>query len=189
MPKTTPAQKISQVKLFGKEFVEVVLIGDSFDDASKEAFAFCNKHKLTFVHPFDDEKVIEGQGTVAKEILDDAEINVVVELINDSHEAYHIVKEALEKGKHVVTANKKLVAERLDELIELAKTNNVSLLYEGAVAGSIPIIRNLEEYYNNDSLSSLEGIVNGTTNYILTQSDQGISYHRTLAFFLLYSTR
>jgi homoserine dehydrogenase len=116
----------------------------------------------------------------AKEILDDAEINVVVELINDSHEAYHIVKEALEKGKHVVTANKKLVAERLDELIELAKINNVSLLYEGAVAGSIPIIRNLEEYYNNDTLTQLEGIVNGTTNYILTKANQGISYSEAL---------
>lgn len=116
----------------------------------------------------------------AKEILDDAEINVVVELINDSHEAYQIVKEALEKGKHVVTANKKLVAERLDELIELAKINNVSLLYEGAVAGSIPIIRNLEEYYNNDTLTQLEGIVNGTTNYILTKANQGISYSEAL---------
>jgi homoserine dehydrogenase len=114
------------------------------------------------------------------EILNDSEINVVVELINDSNEAYQIVKEALEKGKHVVTANKKLVAERLNELIELAKINNVSLLYEGAVAGSIPIIRNLEEYYNNDTLTQLEGIVNGTTNYILTKANQGFSYSDAL---------
>jgi homoserine dehydrogenase len=76
----------------------------------------------------------------SREILDDPEINVVVELINDSKEAYQIVKTALERQKHVVTANKKLIAERLSELIELAKKNNVSLLYEGAVAGSIPII-------------------------------------------------
>ena len=117
----------------------------------------------------------------AKEILNDTEINVVVELINDSQEAYAIVKEALEKRKHVVTANKKLVAERLDELIHLAKKNNVSLLYEGAVAGSIPIIRNLEEYYNNDTLTQIEGIVNGTTNYILTKANQGVPYSDALA--------
>lgn len=108
--------------------------------------------------------------------MNDSEINVVVELINDSNEAYEIVKESLKRGKHVVTANKKLIAERMDELIQLANENKVSLLYEGAVAGSIPIIRNLEEYYNNDTLRRIEGIVNGTTNYILTKANQGISY-------------
>ena len=83
-------------------------------------------------------------------------------------------------GKDVVTANKKLLAEHLDELLKLAAEKNVSLLYEGAVAGSIPIIRNLEEYYNNDSLTSVEGIVNGTTNYILTKSNEGIGYTEAL---------
>lgn len=114
------------------------------------------------------------------EILNDSEINVVVELINDSEAAYAIVKKSLIAGKNVVTANKKLLAEHLDELIQLAKENNVSLLYEGAVAGSIPVIRNLEEYYNNDSLSSIEGIVNGTTNYILTKSNSGVDYYTAL---------
>ncbi len=114
------------------------------------------------------------------DVLKDDEINVVIELINDSDAAYDIVKRALEAGKDVVTANKKLLAEHLDELIAIAKKNNVSLLYEGAVAGSVPIIRNLEEYYNNDSLTSVEGIVNGTTNYILTKSNEGIGYDAAL---------
>jgi homoserine dehydrogenase len=114
------------------------------------------------------------------DILNDENINVVIELINDSDAAYEIVKSALSSGKNVVTANKKLLAERLDELTKLATENNVSLLYEGAVAGSIPIIRNLEEYYNNDSLTSIEGIVNGTTNYILTKSNEGIGYQEAL---------
>jgi homoserine dehydrogenase len=109
-------------------------------------------------------------------ILDDPSINVVVELINDSEAAYAIVLAALKSGKSVVSANKKLIAEHLQELIETAKSNNVSFLYEASVGGSIPIIRNLEEYYNNDSLSSVQGIVNGTTNYILTQSNFGVSY-------------
>jgi len=114
------------------------------------------------------------------DILNDDEINVVIELINDSDSAFEIVKSALKSGKDVVTANKKLLAEHLNELTALAKDNNVSLLYEGAVAGSIPIIRNLEEYYNNDSLTSIEGIVNGTTNYILTKSNEGVSYAEAL---------
>lgn len=114
------------------------------------------------------------------DILSDNEINVVIELINDSDIALEIVKSALNSGKDVVTANKKLLAEHLDELTALAKENKVSLLYEGAVAGSIPIIRNLEEYYNNDSLTSVEGIVNGTTNYILTKSNEGVGYAEAL---------
>jgi homoserine dehydrogenase len=113
-------------------------------------------------------------------ILNDSNINVVVELINDSEAAYEIVKKALTSGIHVVTANKKLIAEHFEELITLARANNVSLLYEAAVGGSIPIIRNLEEYYNNDTLSSVQGIVNGTTNYILAQSNQGVSYEVAL---------
>ncbi|MFN6015337.1 MAG: homoserine dehydrogenase [Flavobacteriales bacterium] len=115
-----------------------------------------------------------------EDILQDPEINVVVELINDSEAAYQIVKQALSSGKSVVSANKKLIAEHFEELISLAKANNVSYLYEAAVGGSIPIIRNLEEYYNNDSLSSVQGIVNGTTNYILTQSNYGVAYEEAL---------
>jgi homoserine dehydrogenase len=115
------------------------------------------------------------------DILQNSDINVVVELINDSEAAYEIVKKALSSGKHVVSANKKLIAEHFEELIDLAKANSVSFLYEAAVGGSIPIIRNLEEYYNNDSLSSVQGIVNGTTNYILTQSNYGVAYEEALA--------
>ena len=106
------------------------------------------------------------------EILNDDEINVVVELIDDADAAYEIVTTALKKGKAVVSANKKLIAEHFEELYELQQKYNVPFLYEAAVCGSIPIIRNLEEYYNNDFLQSLEGIVNGSTNYILTKTFQ-----------------
>lgn len=70
MPLTTPAQKVKQVKLFGKEWVEVVLKGDTFDDAFEESQLFCKANNATFIHPFDDEKVIAGQGTVGLEILE-----------------------------------------------------------------------------------------------------------------------
>ncbi len=114
------------------------------------------------------------------DILLDQEINLVVELIDDANAAFIIVAEAIKGGKHVITANKKMLAENLPLLLQLAKENNVSLLYEGSVGGSIPIIRNLEEYYNNDSLSGILGIVNGTTNYILTQTNYGKDYDTAL---------
>ncbi len=103
------------------------------------------------------------------DILDDPEINLVVELIDDAEEAYHIVSTALSRGKNVVTANKKMIAGHMEELIQLQEKNKVSLLYEGAVCGAIPIIRNLEEYYDNELLFSLRGVFNGSTNYILTK--------------------
>jgi homoserine dehydrogenase len=102
-------------------------------------------------------------------VLNDPEINTVVELINDSEAAYQIVKRALTSGKNVVSASKKMIAEHLDELIALQKEHGTSLLYEGAVCGSIPIIRNLEEYYDNELLHSISGIFNGSSNYILSK--------------------
>ncbi|ETZ22892.1 homoserine dehydrogenase [Pedobacter sp. V48] len=103
------------------------------------------------------------------EILDNSEINTVVELIDNAEIAYNIVKRALISGKNVVSANKKMIATHLAELVELQEKHNASLLYEGAVCGSIPIIRNLEEYYDNELLHGISGIFNGSSNYILSK--------------------
>ncbi len=73
MPKTTPRQKVSQVKRFGGEFVEVILCGDTFDDAFYEAMNYCTSNNKVFIHPFDDHRIIAGQGTVGMEIMDDIE--------------------------------------------------------------------------------------------------------------------
>ncbi|HWJ26046.1 MAG TPA: homoserine dehydrogenase, partial [Flavisolibacter sp.] len=114
------------------------------------------------------------------ELLNDPEINLIVELIDDADEAYKIVTGAFKNGKSVVSANKKLIAEHLPELLQLQAAHNVSFLYEAAVCGSIPIIRNLEEYYDNDLLQSISGIVNGSTNFILTKISEGASYKEAL---------
>jgi len=103
------------------------------------------------------------------DILNDPSINLVVELINDADEAFKIVSAAMRRGKNVVTANKLMVANHFRELVEMQEKNNVSLLYEASAGASIPIIRNLEEYYDNELLYSLRGILNGTTNYVLTK--------------------
>src|ERR1700760_1372011 len=102
-------------------------------------------------------------------ILNDPEINVIVEVINESGPAFEIVSRALKSGKSVVSASKKMLAEHLPELLQLQKETNASLLYEAAACASIPVIRNLEEYYDNDLLHSIKAIVNGSTNFILTK--------------------
>ncbi|HET6226931.1 MAG TPA: homoserine dehydrogenase [Bacteroidia bacterium] len=109
---------------------------------------------------YDKEEILKGNGT-----------NVIVELIDNSEEAFSIVKEAMNNGVNVVTANKKMLAEHFRELYHLQEKNNVALIYEGSAGGSIPIIRNLEEYYDNELLSSVKGILNGTCNYILTRME------------------
>jgi len=103
------------------------------------------------------------------ELLNNPEINTIVELINDTEAAFEIVSRALSTGKNVVSASKKMIALHLEELIALQHKYGTSLLYEGAVCGSIPIIRNLEEYYDNELLHSISGIFNGSSNYILSK--------------------
>lgn len=103
------------------------------------------------------------------ELLNNPEINTIVELINDTEAAFEIVSRALKSGKNVVSASKKMIALHLEELIQIQHEYGTSLLYEGAVCGSIPIIRNLEEYYDNELLHSISGIFNGSSNYILSK--------------------
>jgi homoserine dehydrogenase len=115
------------------------------------------------------------------EIINNPAINLVVELISDADQAYSIVSQSLKKGKNVVSANKKMIAEHLTELIQLQKQYGVSLLYEASACGSIPVIRNLEEYYDNDLLLSVTGILNGSSNYILSKIfDHNKGYEESL---------
>jgi homoserine dehydrogenase len=102
-------------------------------------------------------------------LLNDPEINVIVEVIDDSNAAFDIVSTALKGGKDVVSSSKKMIAENLPELLGLQELTGRSLLYESAACASIPVIRNLEEYYDNDLLHSMKAIVNGSTNFILTK--------------------
>ncbi len=111
----------------------------------------------------------ENFTTDASVLLSDDSINVIVELIDDADAAYSIVKTALQNGKAVVSANKKMIAEHFGELLELQQKHKTAFLYEAACCASMPIVRNLEEYYDNDLLKSVRGIINGSTNFILTK--------------------
>jgi len=102
-------------------------------------------------------------------LLTDPEINVIIELTNDPQAAYRITESAFRNGKSVISAGKKMIAENFSRLLALQQETGQSFLYEAAACASIPVIRNLEEYYDNDLLQGLSGIVNGSTNYILTK--------------------
>jgi len=116
------------------------------------------------------------------DLLEDPGIEVVVELIGGATEAFDFVTAALRRGKHVVTANKALLAARGDEIFRLAGEKGVDVYYEGAVCGGIPIIRTLREALASDRIQSLHGIVNGTTNYILSaMAEKGEPLGRALA--------
>ncbi len=119
--------------------------------------------------------------TDRNEILEDPAIDVVVELINDTEAAFEIVSTALKNKKAVVSASKKMIAENLKELYDLQQIHHVPFLYEAACCASIPVIRNLEEYYDNDLLNAVEGICNGSTNYILTKvCDEDLDFETAL---------
>ncbi|HEX7906035.1 MAG TPA: homoserine dehydrogenase [Chitinophagaceae bacterium] len=115
------------------------------------------------------------------EILNDPTINVIVEVIDDADAAFGIVTTALKNGKDVVSASKKMIAEYLPALLQLQQETGRSFLYESAACASIPVIRNLEEYYDNDLLHSIRAIVNGSTNFILTKMfEEGLDFKQAL---------
>ncbi|WP_017379632.1 homoserine dehydrogenase [Paenisporosarcina sp. TG-14] len=116
------------------------------------------------------------------DILDDPSIDIIVEVMGGIEGAKHAIESALRSGKQVVTANKDVMAEHGHELLKLADLEKCDLFYEASVAGGIPIIRTLEDGLASDRISSLMGIVNGTTNYILTKMKQeNMSYETALA--------
>lgn len=115
------------------------------------------------------------------EILNDESISIVIEVMGGIEPANTYITRVLEKGKNVVTANKDLIASKGHELMELAKKNNCDLLFEAAVAGAIPIIRPLKQCLAGNYISEIMGIVNGTTNFILTKmTNEGMEFDDAL---------
>lgn len=116
-----------------------------------------------------------------EDIFSDPEINLIVELIDDADASYRIVEQALRQQVAVVTGNKKMLAYHLEELIALQKETGTALLYDASACGSIPVIRNLEEYYDNDLLISVKGILNGSSNFILSKIfNENMQYEEAL---------
>lgn len=103
------------------------------------------------------------------DVFADPSINLIVEVVDDAEASYRIVSTALRRGIPVVSGSKAMIARHLPELIELQREYGSALLYDASSCGSIPVIRNLEEYYDNDLLLEVKGILNGSSNYILSR--------------------
>jgi len=115
-------------------------------------------------------------------IIENPEIDVIVETIGGKGFARELIIKALENGKHVITANKDLIALHGNELIEIARKNDRHLLFEAAVAGAIPVLRLLKDYLHVQDIKELRGILNGTTNYILSEMEEkNISFKNALS--------
>lgn len=111
------------------------------------------------------------------EVVNDPEIDIVCELIGGVEPAFSLIKKAIENGKHIVTANKELLAKHGEELFNFAEEHNKVILYEAAIAGGIPLIMPIKTILAGNKINKIEAILNGTTNYILTKMDvQGASY-------------
>ncbi|MBS6728919.1 MAG: homoserine dehydrogenase [Lachnospiraceae bacterium oral taxon 082] len=117
-----------------------------------------------------------------KEIIEDNDIDVVVETMGGTSPAFEFVRDALLSGKHVTTSNKALVAAHGTELLKIAREKNVNFFFEASVGGGIPIIRTITESYAGEHFKEITGILNGTTNYILTKMDvEGEDFEKALS--------
>lgn len=123
----------------------------------------------------------EVLSTDVNDILEDADIDIVIELIGGYQPALKFILHAMDNGKHVVTANKALLAKHWDEIISSAQKNNVRICFEASVGGGIPLLQPLNEGLAANHINSIYGIINGTANYILSKmSDEGIEFDDVL---------
>lgn len=149
----------------------------NFDDVEIKKIVVKDINKKRNIEGLDSSIVT----TDALEILNDKEIEIVVEVIGGVEPAFGWIKKALESGKHVVTANKELLAKHGEELFNLAEKHNCVVLYEAAIAGGIPIIMPVKTILKGNKITKIGAILNGTTNYILTKMDvENASYEAVL---------
>jgi len=164
----------------GSGVVEV--LGINGESIKKRAGDQINIKYVLDLREFPGDPIMEKLVHSIDVILDDPEINIVVEVMGGVEPAYTFVKQALLRGKSVVTSNKELVAKHGAELLDLAKERNLNFLFEASVGGGIPIIRPLNQSLTADEIVEITGILNGTTNYILSKmSEDGLDFDTALA--------
>ena len=154
---------------------------ENFEKLKKQAGQEVNLKYILDLRKFDGLPYSNLFTSDYNDILNDGSIDVIAELIGGIHPSYEFVKAALEKGINVVTSNKELVAVKGDELFAVAKEHNCNFLFEASVGGGIPIIRPLNTCLAANNITSITGILNGTTNYILTKmSEEGTNFATAL---------
>ncbi len=149
----------------------------AFDEINIKKIAVKNINKKRNIENLDESLLTQD----AYEIVNNPEIDVVVEVAGGINPAFELLTAAIKNKKHIVTANKELLAKKGNELFSLAKANNVVILYEAAVAGGIPIIMPIKTILCANKLTKIAAILNGTTNYILTKmAEKDLSYETAL---------
>jgi homoserine dehydrogenase len=155
------------------------------EDLSRQIGTSVNIRKIAVRNAAKSRKVTVDPALLTEdpwEVIHDPSIDVIVEVMGGVEQTKEYVLAALAKGKHVVTANKDLIARHGPEILAAAAKNRCDVMYEASVAGGIPILRTLVEGFSSDRITKIMGIVNGTTNYILTKMTQeGASYEEVLA--------
>lgn len=181
------SEKVMNAGLFGFGTIGAGvarLLKDNKDVVKTKTGTTINLKRIVDIDTTTDRGVDFAPATLTskkEDILDDADISVVIELIGGAGIAKTIVTEALEKGKHVVTANKELIAKHGPELMALADSKGVCLLFEASVGGGIPALTPLLTCLRGNRITRVLGIVNGTTNFILTKMDKdGADFGETL---------
>lgn len=163
----------------GSGVVEV--LSTNKDSIAKRAGQEIDVKYVLDLKDFDNDPIQEKIVHDFNIIVNDPEVKIVVETMGGVRPAYEFVKEALLKGKSVCTSNKELVATHGAELLAIAKEKNVNFLFEASVGGGIPIIRPLNQSLTADEIQEITGILNGTTNYILTKmSQEGVGFEEAL---------
>lgn len=149
----------------------------SFKDVEVVKIAVKNINKPRNIENFDNSILTDD----CYEVVNDPNVDIVCELIGGVQPAFDLIKKAIKNGKHIVTANKELLAKHGEELFNFAEEHNKVVLYEAAIAGGIPLIMPIKTIMAGNKISKIEAILNGTTNYILTKMDvQGASYEDVL---------
>ena len=158
------------------------VLANNADGIAAKAGDSIEVKRILDLRAFPDLPYADKFTTDFNDILEDAEIRIVVETMGGLHPAYDFVKASLLAGKSVVTSNKELVAAKGDELLAIAKEKNLNFLFEASVGGGIPIIRPLDQCLAANRVLEVAGILNGTTNFMLTKMiDDGMSFDAALA--------
>lgn len=145
----------------------------NFKNVEVVKIAVHNKNKKRNIESLDESIITDD----AYEVVNNPEIQIVAELVGGINPAFDLIKTAIKNGKHIVTANKELLAKHGEELFNFAEENNKVVLYEAAIAGGIPLIMPIKTILAGNKITKIKAILNGTTNYILTKMDvQGASY-------------
>ncbi len=164
----------------GSGVVEVLL--HNADSIAKRAAEDINIKYILDLREFPESPLADRFTKDFEAIVNDADVRIVVECMGGLNPAYTFVKRCLEAGKSVVTSNKELIASKGQELLEIARKNNLNLLFEASVGGGIPIIRPIVQCLAANEISEVVGILNGTTNFILTKMIRdGMSFADALA--------